>query len=83
MRPKAEVTADVQGTESDVLTGLQVCSFFHNLQLQKSPSKAFFEIVNMGSSNPPRFFPFWARAYFPGRLRAGGGAAGVIGIANW
>jgi hypothetical protein len=26
MRAKAEVTADVQGTESDLLTGCRVCS---------------------------------------------------------
>jgi hypothetical protein len=47
MRAKAEVTADFQGTESDVLTGCRVCHF-HNLQLQKSPSRIFGQ--NSGNS---------------------------------
>ena len=46
MRTTAEVTADVRGTESDALTGGLV--HFHNLQLQKSPSRIFGQ--NSGNS---------------------------------
>ena len=46
MRTTAEVTADVRGTESDALTGGLV--HFHNLQLQKSPSRVFGQ--NSGNS---------------------------------
>jgi hypothetical protein len=57
MRAKAEVTADVQGTESDLLTGWRVCSlpqlaaakvsksnFLQNSGNSLDISKAFFEM---------------------------------------
>ena len=47
MRPKAEVTADVQGTESDLWSAGGFVHF-HTLQLQKSPSRIFYQ--NSGNS---------------------------------